>query len=97
MKMYVVATNINTMTARLTTEYTGLGGPINIPTATGKAAVQRYLESMQSADAFKTISPRPWGKPDHFARFERANLEESAGAPCLLISIRTRRSDMMSS
>lgn len=59
MKMYVVATNINTMTARLTTEYTGLGGPINIPTATGKAAVQRYLESMQSADAFKTISLAP--------------------------------------
>ncbi|KOR88621.1 stalk domain-containing protein [Paenibacillus solani] len=59
MKMYVVATNINSMTARLTTEYTGVGGPINIPTATGKAAVERYLESMQSADSFKTISLAP--------------------------------------
>ncbi|ANA81920.1 copper amine oxidase [Paenibacillus glucanolyticus] len=59
MKMYVVATNINTSTARLTTEYTGMGGPINIPTATGKAAVQRYLESMQSPDSFKTISLAP--------------------------------------
>ncbi|MGG1876808.1 stalk domain-containing protein [Paenibacillus cisolokensis] len=59
MKMYVVATNINNTPARITTQYTGMGGPIDIPTATGRASVQRYLESMQSADSFKTISLAP--------------------------------------
>lgn len=59
MKMYVVATNINNTTARLTTQYVGMGGPNHIPTATGRAAVLRYLQSMQSADSFKTVSLAP--------------------------------------
>jgi len=59
MKMYVVATNINSLPTRLTTEYSGMGGPINIPTATGKAAVLRYLESMQSSEDYQTITLAP--------------------------------------
>ncbi len=59
MKMYVVATNINSLPTRLTTEYSGMGGPINIPTATGKAAVLRYLESMQSSADYQSITMAP--------------------------------------
>lgn len=58
-KMYVVATNINDTAASLTTEYVGFGGPINIPTATGKVSVQRFFESMQSGNDYKTISLKP--------------------------------------
>lgn len=58
-RMYVVATNINDTRATLTTEYVGMGGPINIPTATGKASVQRFFESMQSGKDYKTISLQP--------------------------------------
>ncbi|WP_422660682.1 stalk domain-containing protein [Paenibacillus sp. EC2-1] len=59
MKMYVVATNINDTNALLTTQYVGFGGPINIPTATGKASVQRYLESMQSGKDYQSIYLKP--------------------------------------
>lgn len=58
-KMYVVATNINDTAASLTTEYVGFGGPSNIPTATGKVSVQKYFESMQTSDSYRTISLKP--------------------------------------
>lgn len=58
-KMYVVATNFNDTRASLTTENVGFGGPINIPTATGKASVQRYFESMQSGKDYQTITLQP--------------------------------------
>lgn len=58
-KMYVVATNINDTSASMTTEYVGFGGPSNIPTATGKASVQRFFESMQTSSDYHTISLKP--------------------------------------
>lgn len=58
-KMYVVATNINDTNALLTTQYVGFGGPSNIPTATGKASVQRFFESMQSGADYQSIFLKP--------------------------------------
>ncbi|WP_106768109.1 copper amine oxidase N-terminal domain-containing protein [Paenibacillus faecalis] len=58
-KMHVVATNKSSSTATLTTEHVGFGGPSNIPTATGKAAVQRYLESIQSGEDYELTRLKP--------------------------------------
>ncbi|NMO96852.1 copper amine oxidase N-terminal domain-containing protein [Paenibacillus lemnae] len=58
-KMYVVATNINSTTAALTTEYVGMGGPSEFPNAAGKLSVERYMRSMQSSSSDHTITLRP--------------------------------------
>ncbi|WP_068785144.1 stalk domain-containing protein [Paenibacillus phocaensis] len=52
-KMYVIATNNNGETARLTQSNLGFGGPSNYATAAGKASVQRYYESMQTGSKYK--------------------------------------------
>lgn len=54
-KMYVIATNNNSETTRLTQSYLGFGGPSNYATATGKASVVRYYESMQTGNKYKDI------------------------------------------
>ncbi|WP_339816657.1 stalk domain-containing protein [Paenibacillus sp. FSL R7-0216] len=52
-KMYVIATNNNGETTRLTQSNLGFGGPSNYATAAGKASVQRYYESMQTGNKYK--------------------------------------------
>lgn len=52
-KMYVIATNNNDATARLTQSNFGFGGPSIYATAAGKASVQRYFESMQTGSKYK--------------------------------------------
>ncbi|MGG4552988.1 copper amine oxidase N-terminal domain-containing protein [Paenibacillus humicus] len=54
-KMYVVATNRGTETARLTQTSLGMGGPTKYATASGKMSVQRYFESMQYGYKFKDV------------------------------------------
>ncbi|MDU4695224.1 MAG: stalk domain-containing protein [Paenibacillus sp.] len=52
-KMYVIATNNNSETTRLTQSNLGFGGPSNYATAAGKASVVRYYESMQTGNKYK--------------------------------------------
>ncbi|WP_127575088.1 stalk domain-containing protein [Paenibacillus barengoltzii] len=52
-KMYVIATNNNSETTRLTQSNLGFGGPSNYATAAGKASVARYYESMQTGSKYK--------------------------------------------
>lgn len=55
MKMYVLATNNNSVTARLTQSTLGFGGPSPFATAAGKVSVDRYFKSMQLGDKYKDI------------------------------------------
>ncbi|CAM4420760.1 stalk domain-containing protein [Paenibacillus phoenicis] len=52
-KMYVIATNNNSETTRLTQSNLGFGGPSSYATAAGKASVMRYYESMQTGSKYK--------------------------------------------
>ncbi|GGF88059.1 stalk domain-containing protein [Paenibacillus aceti] len=55
MKMYVIATNKNETTTRLTQTSLGFGGPSQYATAAGKVSVERYYKSLQSGDKYKDI------------------------------------------
>lgn len=54
-KMYVVATNQNGVTARLTQNNLGFAGPNMYATGVGKTSVQRYYESMQTGSQYKDM------------------------------------------
>lgn len=54
-KMYVIATNNNEETTRLTQTNLGFGGPSQFATAAGKLSVDRYYASMQSNEKYKDI------------------------------------------
>ncbi|AZS14707.1 copper amine oxidase N-terminal domain-containing protein [Paenibacillus lutimineralis] len=55
MKMYVVATNKNETTARLTQNSLGFGGPSQYATAAGKVSVERYYKSLQTGGQYKDV------------------------------------------
>lgn len=55
MKMYVVATNKNETTTRLTQTSLGFGGPSQYATAAGKVSVERYYKSLQSGAQYKDV------------------------------------------
>jgi len=55
MKMYVVATNKNETTTRLTQTSLGFAGPSQYATAAGKNSVERYYQSLQSGSQYKDI------------------------------------------
>ncbi|WMT42592.1 copper amine oxidase N-terminal domain-containing protein [Paenibacillus sp. D2_2] len=55
MKMYVVATNKNDTTTRLTQTSLGFAGPTPIATAAGKSSVERYYKSLQSGSQYKDV------------------------------------------
>ncbi|QCT02435.1 copper amine oxidase N-terminal domain protein [Paenibacillus algicola] len=59
MKMYVVATNLNSTPASLNTQHVGFGGPSEYPNATGKLSVERYFQSMQSGSSNQTSILQP--------------------------------------
>ncbi|MFD1176222.1 stalk domain-containing protein [Paenibacillus puldeungensis] len=54
-KMYVIATNDNSETARLTQSSLGFGGPSTYAAAAGKASVSRYYESLQLGNKYKDM------------------------------------------
>lgn len=54
-KMYVIATNKNTETTRLTQTNLGFGGPSPYATAAGKVSVDRYYKSMQTGEKYKDV------------------------------------------
>lgn len=54
-KMYVIATNNNAETARLTQTSLGFAGPDKHATGVGKASVDRYYDSLQSGSKYKDI------------------------------------------
>ncbi|KAA9007510.1 copper amine oxidase N-terminal domain-containing protein [Paenibacillus spiritus] len=59
MKMYVIATNNNLYAASLNTQALGFGGPIDIPTATGKKSIETYFQSKQTGSAASNIVLQP--------------------------------------
>jgi PKD repeat protein len=58
-KMYVIATNTGIWPTTLTFKNSGLGGPLEIPTATGKKSVENYFESMRISKPFNNIILQP--------------------------------------
>lgn len=58
-KVYVIATNNNMYPARITTQYSGFGGPSSFAELTGQRAVSRYWESMTSGSAYKETVIQP--------------------------------------
>ncbi|MNI25640.1 hypothetical protein D3C73_793000 [compost metagenome] len=54
-KMYVIATNENAETARVTQTSMGFAGPNLYATFVGKASVDRYYESLQTGSNYKDI------------------------------------------
>ncbi|MCA1295913.1 copper amine oxidase N-terminal domain-containing protein [Paenibacillus sp. alder61] len=52
-KMYIIATNNNAETVRLTQTNLGFAGPNPSAVGVGKASVQRYYESMQNGSQYK--------------------------------------------
>lgn len=58
-KVYVIATNNNMYPTTITTEYVGFAGPSTFPEGTGKMSVQRYWESMQTREHYKSIVLQP--------------------------------------
>ncbi|QWU14801.1 Copper amine oxidase N-terminal domain-containing protein [Paenibacillus sophorae] len=59
MKMYVIATNNNIYPATITTQRSGFGGPLDIPTATGKKSIETYFQSIQSSSAYSNVTLQP--------------------------------------
>lgn len=58
-KMYVVATNTNSMPVTLSTENLGFAGPTPIATAAGKKSVLYYFESMQNGSKQSSVTIQP--------------------------------------
>ncbi|WP_379131928.1 stalk domain-containing protein [Paenibacillus sp. sgz500958] len=58
-KMYVIASNKGTMPTTLMTKYSGFGGPLEIPTATGKKSIEKYYESMRTTNNFGNVVIQP--------------------------------------
>ncbi|MFD1773076.1 copper amine oxidase N-terminal domain-containing protein [Paenibacillus rhizophilus] len=59
MKMYVIATNDNIYPATITTQQSGFGGPLDIPTATGKKSIETYLQSISLGSAYDNVTLQP--------------------------------------
>ncbi|WP_410514654.1 stalk domain-containing protein [Paenibacillus sp. BR2-3] len=58
-KMYVIATNTGIWPAALTFKNSGIGGPLEIPTATGKKSVENYLEALRIGKPFSNMILQP--------------------------------------
>lgn len=58
-KMYVVATNINSTPVTLRTDYLGFAGPSPIATAAGKRSVQNYFQSMLDGSKQSSVTLEP--------------------------------------
>ena len=58
-KMYVVATNTGMWPTTLTLKNSGFGGPLDIPTATGKKSVENYYQSLLLGKPFSNIILKP--------------------------------------
>jgi len=58
-KMYVIAKNTGMWPTTLTLKNSGFGGPLDIPTATGKKSVENYYESIRTGKPNTTIILKP--------------------------------------
>ncbi len=59
MKIYIIATNDNMYPATITTQRSGFGGPLNIPTATGKRSIETYFQSILTGSAYSNVILQP--------------------------------------
>lgn len=58
-KMYVIATNNGMWPTTLTFKNSGFGGPLDIPTATGKKSIENYYQSIISGKSFTNMILKP--------------------------------------
>ncbi|AIQ48367.1 hypothetical protein R70723_22450 [Paenibacillus sp. FSL R7-0273] len=53
-KLYVIATNNNLYPTTITTQYSGIAGPVTSPEYTGKISIQKYYNSMITNEKYST-------------------------------------------
>ncbi|WP_342562010.1 stalk domain-containing protein [Paenibacillus sp. FSL R7-0345] len=58
-KLYVIATNNNLYPTTITTQYSGIAGPVTSPEYTGKISIQKYYNSMLTNEKYSTITLQP--------------------------------------
>lgn len=58
-KLYVIATNNNMYPTTITTQYSGIAGPVTSPEYTGKISTQKYYNSMLTNEKYGSITLQP--------------------------------------
>jgi hypothetical protein len=58
-KLYVIATNNNLYPTTITTQYSGIAGPVTSPEYTGKISIQKYYNSMLTNEKYSTTLLQP--------------------------------------
>lgn len=58
-KLYIIATNNNTVPTTITTQYSGFAGPALSPEYTGKISVMRYYNSILNNGPSKSVTLQP--------------------------------------
>lgn len=58
-KLYVIATNNNLYPTTITTQYSGIAGPVTSPEYTGKISILKYYNSMLTNENYSTITLQP--------------------------------------
>ncbi|AIQ42587.1 copper amine oxidase N-terminal domain-containing protein [Paenibacillus sp. FSL R5-0912] len=58
-KLYVIATNNGIYPATITTEYSGIAGPVTSPEYTGRISIQKYYNSMITGSSKSQITLQP--------------------------------------
>lgn len=58
-KLYVIATNNNLYPTTITTQYSGIAGPVTSPEYTGKISILKYYTSMLTNEKYGSITLQP--------------------------------------
>ncbi|QSF43641.1 stalk domain-containing protein [Paenibacillus tianjinensis] len=58
-KLYVIATNNNLYPTTITTQYSGIAGPVTSPEYTGKISILKYYTSMLTNEKYSTVTLQP--------------------------------------
>ncbi|WP_054941518.1 stalk domain-containing protein [Paenibacillus ihuae] len=58
-KLYVIATNNNLYPTTITTQYSGIAGPVTSPEYTGKISIQKYYTSMLTNEKYSSVTLQP--------------------------------------
>ncbi len=58
-KLYVIATNNNLYPTTITTQYSGIAGPVTSPEYTGKVSILKYYTSMLTNEKYSSVTLQP--------------------------------------
>ncbi|CAH1194770.1 hypothetical protein PAECIP111892_01845 [Paenibacillus auburnensis] len=58
-KLYVIATNNNLYPTTITTQYSGIAGPVTSPEYTGKISILKYYTSMLTNEKYSSVTLQP--------------------------------------